>query len=85
MVLAAFGAETDRQLRAGERLRLSEVGDPELAVASTGVADEGGDLVMYASRLFRHRPHPEPRDQARDSPSPQQHAGRGGPCATVGT
>lgn len=48
MVLAAFEAETDRPLRAGERLRLSELGDPELAVAATGVADEGGDLVMLA-------------------------------------
>jgi hypothetical protein len=48
MVLAAFEVETDLPLRAGERLHLSELGDQELAVASTAVADETGDLVMLA-------------------------------------
>jgi hypothetical protein len=47
-VLAAFETETDRPFRVGDRLRLSELGDPELAVASTGVADETGDMVMLA-------------------------------------
>jgi hypothetical protein len=46
-VLAAFEVDTDRRFRVGDRLRLSELA-PELAVASTGVADETGDLVMLA-------------------------------------
>lgn len=47
-ILAAFETETDRPFRVGDRIRLSELGDPELAVASTGVADETGDMVMLA-------------------------------------
>ena len=48
VVMAAFEAQTDLPLLAGDRVRLSELGDPELAVASNATADETGDLVMLA-------------------------------------